>query len=129
MTNLLLVCAGGAIGAGARYLVGVLALQLLGPAFPWGTLAVNIIGSFVMGLLAHWLIAWPGAPVAARLLIMTGLLGGFTTFSAYALDVVALVERGNWLGAIVYAAVSVGGAIAAVVAGLALARALSPAAV
>ncbi|MCB1390531.1 MAG: CrcB family protein, partial [Rhodobacteraceae bacterium] len=79
LTTLLQVALGGAIGASGRYLTGVAAIRLMGPGFPWGTLAVNVLGSFVMGAvvvaLAH-LSANRFAP-----LLMTGVLGGFTTFS------------------------------------------------
>lgn len=124
MINLLLVCAGGALGAGARYLVALAALHWFGSDFPWGTLAVNVLGSFLMGLAAHWFIVQVDLPLAARLFVMTGILGGFTTFSAYALDVVVLVERGAWLPAAIYAAVSVAGSVGALVLGMALSRGL-----
>ena len=124
MQNLLAVCAGGAIGAGARYLVGILALRVFGPGFPWGTLTVNIAGSLFMGLAAQYMMDRADLPQAARLFIMTGILGGFTTFSAYALDIVALSER-NMLGlAMIYAMASVAGSVAALLAGQALARTL-----
>ena len=118
---------GGAIGAGARYLVNAAALYWLGPGFPWGTLAVNLIGSFLMGMLAHLLVtgAMSHMPVGARLLLMTGLLGGFTTFSAYALDVVMLAERGHMTWALFYGTGSAAGAIAALLAGQWLMRSLT----
>ncbi|MEM7778584.1 MAG: fluoride efflux transporter CrcB [Pseudomonadota bacterium] len=126
MLNLLMVCTGGAIGAGARYLVNVAALHWMGPGYPWGTLTVNVVGSFLMGLAAHWIVTQSGLSVAGRLFIMTGIFGGFTTFSAYALDVVMLAERGAWWSAVGYAMVSVIGAISALLLGMALARSLSP---
>lgn len=125
VTDLLLVCAGGAIGAGARYLVGVGAVQWFGAGYPWGTLAVNVVGSFFMGLAAHWMVMHAGLPVAARLFVMTGVLGGFTTFSAYALEIVTMVENGDWLLAASYAGVSVAGSVGALLVGLALARELA----
>ncbi len=118
--NLAYVALGGALGASARYLTGVAALRLMGPGFPYGTLAVNVIGSFVMGalvvVLGHF-----GANRFAPLL-MTGLLGGFTTFSAFSLDAVTLYERGEIGTAMMYVAVSVVLSIAALMAGLHLAR-------
>ena len=123
--HLLYVAAGGAIGASARYLVGVAALRVMGPDFPWGTLLVNVGGSFAMGLAAHWLISTGDSHIGARVFLMTGILGGFTTFSAYALDIVVLAERGAIWPAAAYALVSVAGSVGALIAGLALARALA----
>lgn len=125
MGNLLIVCAGGAIGAGARYLAGLAAIWLMGPGFPWATIFVNIVGSFVMGIFGALLLGEIGLSTESRLFIMTGILGGFTTFSAYALDVVVLAERGDWVEAIAYASASVVGSVAALVIGLSLARGLS----
>ncbi len=88
MTSLALVALGGAAGSVLRYLTSVLAIELLGAAFPWGTLTVNVVGSFVIGALA-------GADVEgqARLLLVTGFLGGFTTFSAFSLEATMLWSR------------------------------------
>lgn len=119
--NFLLVMAGGAIGSGARYGVGMLALRKLGPQYPWGTLAVNLIGGFAMGLLAGWLVR-NGGSEQTRLLVGVGVLGGFTTFSAFSLDAVTMIERGQWGVAIGYALVSVIGSVLALFAGLSLVR-------
>jgi len=122
MHNLALVALGGAIGAAARYLlVGAVARAF--PSFPGGTLAVNVVGSFLMGLLA---VALADRAGLARLspLLLTGLLGGFTTFSAFALDAVALFERGRAGTAAAYAALSVAGSIGALVLGAWTARRL-----
>lgn len=122
--NLMLVAIGGAAGAGARFLVNTWALYAFGPGFPWGTFAVNILGSFAMGVIAQAMVMGADLPVGTRLLIMTGILGGFTTFSAFALDIVLLVERGEgWLAA-GYAMLSVAGAVAALVLGQLAARAV-----
>lgn len=88
MSSLALVAIGGAAGSVLRYLTSVLALAWLGPAFPWGTLAVNAAGSLVIGAMA-------GADVEgqARLLLVTGFLGGFTTFSAFSLEATMLWGR------------------------------------
>jgi CrcB protein len=124
MTALLLVVAGGGIGAGMRHLVNMAALRLLGPAFPWGTVAVNLLGGLLMGLLIGTLARHEPAGGAnhIRLFLATGVLGGFTTFSAFSLDAVVLWERGAELAAAGYVLGSVVGAIAALMAGLALAR-------
>ncbi len=122
-----LVAAGGAAGAVARYQLGRLVTHLTGTAntFPWGTLAVNLIGSLLMGALLGWL-ARPGAEAASaetmRLLIGVGLLGGFTTFSAFSAELVTLMHRGQMADALIYAAVSLVAGMAAVVAGLIIAQ-------
>ena len=95
MKELLLVAGGGALGAVARYLVYILAGQLLGTGFPFGTLIVNIAGSFAMGVLVEGMaLAWTVGP-ATRLLLAVGVLGAFTTFSTFSLDVAVLYERGR----------------------------------
>ncbi|MBR0652133.1 hypothetical protein GXW78_20930 [Roseomonas terrae] len=101
LTTIALVALGGAAGSVLRYLTSVLALDWLGPAFPWGTLAVNAIGSFVIGAVA-------GADVEgqARLLLVAGFLGGFTTFSAFSLEATMLWDRAPALS-IAYVAASV----------------------
>jgi len=127
MMHLLLVAAGGALGAAARHLVNLAAFRLLGPGVPAGTLVVNILGSLLMGLLIGWLVARttdPGGGQGLRLFLATGVLGGFTTFSAFSLDAVLLWERGAAAIALGYVALSVVGALAALGAGLWLARSL-----
>jgi CrcB protein len=120
--HLILVASGGAIGATLRYLTGTLALRTLGVTFPWGTLLVNVIGSFMMGLVAEYIIRRLGAGSEMRLFLMTGLLGGYTTFSAFSLDAVLMIERGAILGAGGYIAANVIGSIGALMLGLLLAR-------
>ena len=120
--NLLLVMAGGAIGSGARYLVGRSTLAALGPGWPWGTMTVNLAGGLLMGLLVGMLARVSAPGEGWRLLLGVGALGGFTTFSAFALDTVGMIERGDWAAAAVYVAVSVAGSVAAVMAGMAVAR-------
>ena len=118
MTNLLLVAAGGAIGAALRHLSGVAALRIMGAGFPWGTLFVNVLGSFIMGLFIAWMVKKTGVSNDIRLFVATGILGGFTTFSAFSLDVANMVERGAMGGAFVYIAASVIISLAAVFIGL-----------
>jgi CrcB protein len=119
-TTLLQVALGGAIGATARYLTNVGAARLLGAGFPWGTVIVNVLGSFAMGVLVVTL----AQRDAMRLVpfLMTGLLGGFTTFSAFSLDAVKLFQSGQPALAALYVLVSVGLSIAGLVTGMALAR-------
>lgn len=106
---LALVFLGGGLGSVLRYVVTLVALRLMGASFPWGTLTVNVVGSAVMGGFSGYLLSRaPGAGSdALRLFFMTGILGGFTTFSAYSLDTVALWERGAPMTAVAYAAGSV----------------------
>jgi CrcB protein len=113
----LLVGAGGAAGAIARYWVGVLG-QHVSPHFPAGTLAVNVVGGLLIGWVAGS--AWASPPV--RLLVMSGVLGGFTTFSTFSLEVVAMLERGRAATAAGYIAASVVLSVGGAAAGLALAR-------
>lgn len=118
------IAAGGAVGAVARYLVVVAAAQLWGIAFPWGTLAVNVAGSFILGLLAETLaLAW-SVSEGVRAFLVVGMLGAFTTFSAFSLDVVTLYQRGEMVAAAAYVVASVVLAVAALFAGLAAARAV-----
>ncbi|MDE0932533.1 MAG: fluoride efflux transporter CrcB [Novosphingopyxis baekryungensis] len=119
--NMLLVMAGGAIGAGLRYQLGRLALRLAGPDWPWGTFAANVLGGLAMGVLVGML-ARIDAAEGVRLLLGVGLLGGFTTFSSFSLEVVTMIERGALIGAAGYALASVLLAVAALFGGLALVR-------
>ncbi|EAQ05167.1 CrcB-like protein [Pseudooceanicola batsensis HTCC2597] len=117
------VALGGAVGASARYLTGVAALRVVGAGFPWGTLVVNLVGCFAMGVIVVLLAELSANRFAP--LLMTGLLGGFTTFSAFSLDAVTLWERGATGAAIGYVAASVTLSIGALLAGLLLARSLA----
>jgi CrcB protein len=122
----LLVFLGGGVGAAARHGVNVAAARLIGIDFPWGTLIVNIVGSLAMGVLAAWF-AFRGTGLSqhARLFATTGVLGGFTTFSAFSLDVALLWERGALPAAAGYLVASVALSVAGLFAGLALVRALT----
>jgi CrcB protein len=121
MNAVVIVAVGGGIGAAARYLANVAAGRLLGTAFPYGTLLVNVVGSLAMGLLVG-LFARRGASMELRLFLATGVLGGFTTFSAFSADAVALFERGDVAIAGGYVVGSVVLSIAALAAGLGLVR-------
>ena len=121
MDKLLLVAAGGAAGSVARYLTGTLTGRWGG--WPWGTLAVNILGGFLMGVLIGTLaLRGGGDQERLRLLLGVGFLGGFTTFSAFSLEVANMIERRDMASAAGYATVSVIASVAAVFAGLMLAR-------
>ena len=124
MSPLLYVMVGGAVGSGARYLTGRAMLSLLGPDYPFGTLAVNLIGGLLMGVLVG-VLARNTASETWRLLLGVGVLGGFTTFSAFSLDVVTMIERGAIGVAFGYVLVSVIGSVAALFAGLSAVRAVA----
>lgn len=126
MTGLLLVMAGGGAGAGLRYGVGLAASRLFGLDFPWGTLICNIAGSLAMGVLvgalAHGLLGDGKQANDMRLLLGVGLLGGFTTFSTFSMDAIALWQRGDLAPAMGYMLASVAIALVGFVAGLRLMR-------
>lgn len=124
------VAVGGAFGAVLRYQLGRSMTGWIGPAamgvFPWATLAVNALGSLLMGVLAGWLtFRAPENGEQLRLLLGVGLLGGFTTFSAFSLEMVLLIERGQLLFAALYAFLSVALGITGLFAGLMVMRAVS----
>ncbi len=123
----LLVFIGGGIGAAARHGVNVFAARVLGTAFPYGTMIVNILGSLIMGLAAAWFTFRSDAGLSqhARLLLTTGMLGGFTTFSTFSLDSALLWERDAYLLFGVYVLVSVVASILALFAGFWVVRSLS----
>lgn len=120
LATLLQVALGGAIGSTLRYLSNVGAMRWIGPGFPWATLFVNIAGSFVMGLVVEALAQRGGQHYAPFL--MTGILGGFTTFSAFSLDTMAIWERGDHALAVAYVAASVGLSLVAIAAAMHLFR-------
>lgn len=122
MNVLLLVFVGGGFGAVARHLSGMAIMRAAGPGFPWGTMAVNIAGSLAMGLLIAWLARRSAGDNELRLLLASGFLGGFTTFSAFSLDAVTLYERGALTAAAAYVIASVTVSILALFGGLWLAR-------
>lgn len=125
MQTLLLVAAGGATGAVARYLLGVQAMRSLGGGWPYGTLAANVLGGLLMGVLIGVLTLRGGADQERwRLLLGVGVLGGFTTFSAYSLEVVLMIERRAYAQAALYSVGSVVLSVAALFAGLILMRRL-----
>jgi fluoride exporter len=126
MRLLLLAMGGGALGAGARYLVNVLCARCMAPGFPWATLIVNIFGSLLMGVVVEVVARRFGGSVEARTFLATGILGGFTTFSAFALDAANLMNRGDNGLALAYVLGSVVLSILGLYAGLGLARHFFP---
>jgi len=123
--NILLVMLGGAIGSAARFGVGKLTLGWFGPGYPWGTLTVNLVGGVLMGLLVGVLARASAPHEPWRLFAAIGVLGGFTTFSSFALDTANMLTRGDWAAAAGYMLLSVAGAVLGVFAGLGLVRALA----
>jgi CrcB protein len=126
MPPLLYVMLGGAVGAGFRYQISAAALRNLGPGFPWGTWIINLLGGFLMGLLvgvlAKQFTSEQGEPL--RLLMGVGVLGGFTTFSAFSLEAANMLLRGQVVLATTYALSSVAGSIMFLFIGLFLTRAM-----
>jgi fluoride exporter len=124
MDRLLWVCLGSALGGGARYLLSEIAFRLLGTSFPYGTLAVNVLGSFLIGLVMHVGLETSVISPAARLFLTTGVLGGFTTYSTFNYETLRLAADGDWVLASSNVAATVLLCLAAGVLGLASGRAL-----
>lgn len=126
MRMVLAVALGGAIGAVARHVFATQVTRLSGDGFPWGILSVNVLGSFVMGVLAEGFALRWNAPLEVRAFLTVGILGGFTTFSSFSLDAMLLLERGQWMAAALYMVGSVALAVGGLFCGLVLVRQLMP---
>ena len=122
----LIVFLGAGVGGALRHGVNLASGKLFGTGFPFGTLFVNVAGSFAMGLLAGYCLARPGTPLDVRLFLTTGVLGGFTTFSAFSLDAALLIERHAYAHAAAYILGSVVASLVALFVGLALLRNAGP---
>lgn len=118
LSALLVVALGGALGSVARYVASSQIGSVWGTAFPWGTLIVNVLGGLVIGGLTGLAAARLDLSAEGRLLLVTGFLGGFTTFSAFSLEVVLLIERHEWAAAGAYVIASVVGSVGAALVGL-----------
>ncbi|MBN9497519.1 MAG: fluoride efflux transporter CrcB [Alphaproteobacteria bacterium] len=118
----LIVFLGAGIGGALRHGVNVLAARQFGADFPYGTMFVNLAGSLTMGLIVGYFAFKGDGGQDARLFLTTGILGGFTTFSAFSLDVATLIERGDIANAALYGGISVAGSVLALFAGLWLTR-------
>jgi fluoride exporter len=126
MRLLMLAMGGGAIGAGGRHLVNVACARCMASGFPWATLIVNVVGSVLMGLVVEAVTRRLGGSAEWRTFLATGILGGFTTFSAFSLDAANLMNRGDNALALAYVLGSVVLSILGLYAGLALARTIFP---
>lgn len=121
---ILAVAAGGALGAVVRYLVAIASGRAFGTAFPWGTLIINVTGSFLIGLFAALFATRWNLPQAARIFLTVGICGGYTTFSTFSLDAWYLIERGQSWASGVYMIASVVLSLAALIAAMQMVRAL-----
>ena len=124
MNMLVAIALGGGIGALGRHFLSSAVVAIMGSAFPWGIFVVNILGGFLMGLIVELGALKIDYSLETRAFLTTGLLGGFTTFSAFSLDASLLIERGEWMGAMLYVAGSALLSIVALFAGLWLGRSL-----
>lgn len=122
MIMILAIASGGAIGAVLRHFVGMLSLKVMGAGFPYGTLSVNVLGSFLMGALIAYLAHHWSPPQEMRAFLTVGFLGAFTTFSTFSLDAITLWERGDTWSALFYVLASVVLSIMALFAGLFIIR-------
>lgn len=124
-TLIFAVAAGGAIGSVARYLINDGAVKIFGGGFPYGTMIVNVLGCFIIGILAESMaLRWNGGP-ELRAFAIIGILGGFTTFSAFSLDTILLLQRGANTTALLYIALSVLLSLGATMAGIIIVRGIS----
>ncbi len=124
MTRFLAVCLGGALGSGARYLVALWAAATLGASFPFGTLIVNVVGSFLLAFLMHVSASTEWMSPAVRLMLTTGVMGGFTTYSAFNYETTRYLRQAAWGVGFLNVAATLLGCFAAGLAGFALARVL-----
>ena len=120
--RLLLICLGGAVGTGARYLIGGLAARWLGSEFPYGTLFINVLGSFLIGFVQQVGLTTLAIPETARLVLTIGVMGGFTTYSSFSYETISLIENGSWLGAAANIVLTTGLCLVVCVLGLGLGR-------
>jgi CrcB protein len=123
--NYFIVFLGAGIGGALRHGVNVMTARMWGLDFPFGTLVINIFGSLVMGLVVGYLAHIGSAPQSVRLFLMTGIIGGFTTFSAFSLETVMLYERSQWTAVVIYVTASVALSVGALSVGRLLFRAFT----
>ena len=124
MTRFVLICCGGAVGTGARYVLGGLAVRWFGPDFPYGTLIINVLGSFLIGVVQQIGLTSLLIPDTLRVVLAIGVMGGFTTYSSFSYEAIKLIESGSWVAATAYVAVTTALCLGGCTAGLALGRLL-----
>ncbi len=122
LSHLLYAALGGAIGSGLRFSVGAFMLRVMGPGWPWGTYTVNLVGSLIMGLVMGWFAFKGTGGGSAQIFLATGILGGFTTFSAFSLETARMIETKAYAQAALYAGSSVILGVTMVFAGLFIMR-------
>ena len=122
--RLVLICFGGAVGTGARYLLGGLVARWAGPDFPYGTLLINVLGSLLIGVVQQVGLSTLLIPDTLRLVLAVGILGGFTTYSSFSYETIKLVEGGSWVAASLYVLLTTALCLGGCVAGLMLGRVL-----
>lgn len=124
VTRFVLICCGGAVGTGARYLLGGLAVRWFGPDFPYGTLLINVLGSVLIGVIQQIGLSTLLIPETLRLVLAIGIMGGFTTYSSFSYETIKLVESGSWAAAIAYVTLTTALCLGGCTAGLAIGRVL-----
>ena len=124
MTRFVLICCGGAVGTGARYLLGGLVARWAGADFPYGTLLINVLGSFLIGVVQQVGLSTLLIPDTLRLVLAIGVMGGFTTYSSFSYETIRLLEGGSWLAASLYVLLTTALCLACCAAGLSLGRVL-----
>ena len=122
MTRFALICLGGAFGTGARYLLGGAVTRWAGPEFPYGTLLINVLGSFLIGVVQQVGLSTLLIPETLRLVLAVGVMGGFTTYSSFSYETIRLLEAGSWMAATLYVVLTTALCLACCVAGLSLGR-------
>ena len=122
MTRFALICLGGAFGTGARYLLGGVVTRWAGPEFPYGTLLINVLGSFLIGVVQQVGLSTLLIPETLRLVLAVGVMGGFTTYSSFSYETIRLLEAGSWMAATLYIVITTALCLACCVAGLSLGR-------
>jgi CrcB protein len=122
--RLVLICLGGAVGTGARYLLGGLVTGWLGAGFPHGTLLINVLGSFLIGLIQQVGLSSLVIPETLRLVLAIGVMGGFTTYSSFSYETLKLVETGSWAAATAYVLLTTALCLGGCAMGLSLGRIL-----
>ncbi len=126
MNRFLIVFLGGGLGSACRHGVNLISAQFPGSRYPVGTFCVNVLGSLLIGVFAEWFALRSQLPSNLRLFLITGILGGFTTFSAFSLEIGLLHERGETVAAATYAVASVVSGVVALFCGMYLVRSLTP---